>query len=105
MPAGTPARVSPLVVQEALASGAASFPYLLRQLDPKHLPAIIDRWKRDFRPWAREQVIAFADRPPVTRHDRLIAKRLFKHFEEAGDHEVVGAFLCAFDRLVRRELR
>src|SRR5436190_14079370 len=99
-----PPRISPLVVQEAFAAGSPSFVLLLRQVEPKQLPAIIDRWTKDFRPWAREQAIAFADAPPIARDDRLIVKRLFKHFEEAGDHGVVGAFMVAFDRMVRREL-
>src|SRR6266566_5772678 len=93
-------RISPLVVQEALASGDDRFLDLLHQLgDRKGLIALIDRWQKDFRPWARELVLKYLDGPVDAPDHRLILKRLFKHAEASRDDERMGAFMALFDRL------
>src|SRR5258706_7230585 len=99
-------RISPLIVQEALASGDDRFLDLLHQLgDPKAIISLIDRWQKDFRPWARELALKYLDGPVNARDHRLVIKRLFRSAEASGDHERMGAFMALFDRLARRRPR
>ena len=69
------------------------------------LAALADRWKKDPRPWARQQILAYLAQPLNCPGHQPVVKRLFKHAEAAGDNELMAAFLVAFDRQVRRELR
>src|SRR5689334_21261404 len=96
--------ISPLIVEEAFAAGDDRFLDLFAQLaDGKDATRIVDKWKRDFRPWAREQLYRFFDGGgKSTGYERLVAKRFFKHAEDKGDDERVGYFLCYFDGLVHR---
>jgi hypothetical protein len=60
------------------------------------------RWISDRRPFARQALFDYLSRPlNCYRHEPLV-KRLFKQAEKAGDDELMGAFLVAFDRTVRR---
>src|SRR3954470_8919377 len=98
--------VSLLIVEEAFAAGDDRFCDLFAQLaDGKAATRMVDRWKRDFRPWAREQLHKFFDATKHTGYERLVAKRFFKHAEEKGDDERVGFFMAKFDRLSRRRER
>jgi hypothetical protein len=59
-------------------------------------------WLADSRPFARAALLDYLSRPlNCFRHEPLV-KRLFKLAEQAGDDEVMGAFLVAFDRTIRR---
>jgi hypothetical protein len=69
------------------------------------LAGLADRWKKDPRPWAREQVFAYLGLPMDCQGHHPVVKRLFKHAEASHDHELMAAFLVAFDRLVRRQRR
>ena len=58
------------------------------------------RWIDDPRPFARAALLDYLSRPlNCYRHEPLI-KRLFKLAERAGDDELMGAFLAAFDRTI-----
>src|SRR3954468_8252894 len=106
MAKGKAAGASPLIVEEAFAAGDDRFCDLFAQLaDGKDATRIVDKWKRDFRPWAREQLYKFFDGDKSTGYERLVAKRFFKHAEDKGDDDRVGFFLAKFDRLVRRRER
>ncbi|HEX3148851.1 MAG TPA: hypothetical protein VHR66_12290 [Gemmataceae bacterium] len=60
------------------------------------------RWFADPRPFARNALLEYLSHPlNCYRHEPLV-KRLFKLAEKAGDDIVMGAFLVAFDRSVRR---
>jgi hypothetical protein len=60
------------------------------------------RWVADRRPFARQALLDYLSRPlNCYRHEPLV-KRLFKLAEKSGDDELMGAFLVAFDRTVRR---
>ena len=72
---------------------------------PKKLAAFVERWKRDPRPWARMQVLAYLAEPLSRPGHQVVVKRLFKHAEKQQDDELMAAFLPAFDRLVRRRRR
>jgi hypothetical protein len=106
MPRGGNAGVSLLVVEEAFSAADDRFLDLFAQLaDGKDATRIVDKWKRDFRPWARQQLHKFFGHSRYTGYERLVAKRFFKHAEEKGDDERVGFFMARFDRLSRRRER
>jgi hypothetical protein len=95
-----------LLAEEYFASENALFLEPLRHIhQPKALAALADRWKKDPRPWARKQILAYLTQPLDCPGHQPIVKRLFKQAEENKDHELMAAFLVAFDRQVRRELR
>lgn len=92
-----------LLVEECFAAADAGFLDALHQVEsPKLLAAFADRWKKDSRPWARAQIFAYLDRPLDSAGHQPLVKHLFKDAEERGDHELMAAFLVAFDVLVRR---
>lgn len=95
---------STLAVDEAFASGDDRFVELLRGVtSPQYLAALADRWKRDPRPWAREQIVRYLAQPMDRPGHEPVVKRLFKQAEANRDDELMAHFLVAFDRLVRRE--
>ncbi len=95
--------ISPLVLDEYLAAGDARFLDALRSFhEPKKLSGVAERWKKDHRPWAREQIFAYLELPLNCLGHETVVKRLFKWAEERGDDELMAAFAVAFDRLVRR---
>lgn len=69
---------------------------------PTLLAPFVERWKRDARPWARAQIFVYLQLPLDAPGHHVVVKRLYKQAEAAGDHELVGAFMVAFDRLTRR---
>src|SRR5688500_18462337 len=94
---------SSLVLEEYLSRADDRFLPALRDFhDPKKLVSIVERWKRDHRPWARKQILDYLDQPMNVLGHEVVVKRLFKHAEERGDDELMAAFAVAFDRLVRR---
>lgn len=95
-----------LLAEEYFASESPAFLETLRRVNqPKALAGLADRWKRDPRPWAREQIFAYLAEPLNCPGHQPVVKHLFKHSEENKDHELMGAFLVAFDRQVRRQIR
>lgn len=95
---------SMLVVEEYFSAGDDRFLGELRKVqNPKSLAGFADRWKRDPRPWARQQIVTYLRLPMDVAGHQPVVKRLFKHFEERGDDELMALMLAAFDRLVRRE--
>jgi hypothetical protein len=95
-----------LLADEYFATENPAFLETVRKANqPKALAALADRWKKDPRPWAREQLLAYLAQPLNCPGHQPVVKHLFKHAEETGDHEVMVAFVVAFDRLVRREIR
>lgn len=95
-----------LLAEEYFAAEQPAFLETLRRVhQPKTLAALADRWKKDPRPWAREQILAYLVQPLNCPGHQLIVKRLFKQAEENKDHELMAAFLVVFDRQVRREIR
>ncbi len=97
---------STLLLDEYFSAGDDRFVDELRAVaSPRKLAGLVDRWKRDPRPWSRGQVLAYLERPLDRPGHEVVVKRLFKHYESAGDTEVMAAFLLALDRLVRRVRR
>lgn len=96
-------RASLLLLDECFAQEDNRFVETLRKIEsPKFLAGLAERWKKDARPWARAQLLTYLELPlDVPGHQPLV-KRLYKDAETKRDHEVVAAFLVAFDTLVRR---
>jgi hypothetical protein len=96
-------RVSVLVVEEAFASGDSRFLDYFEQLGSDHAKRIVEKWKRDHRPWAREQFLKYVEEGPIRgAHRKLVVKRFFKHADVTGDDDLMGALMWFFDRQVRR---
>jgi hypothetical protein len=69
------------------------------------LGAFAKRWLDDPRPWARDQLRGYiADGCDRAGH-RTLVKRLYKGAEERKDHELMGLFVLAFDRMRRVRMR
>src|SRR3954454_17806807 len=101
--AGPGSQGSFLLVEEFFAAGDPRFVEQLRQVhDPKRLAPFADRWIRDFRPWARLQIFEYLEQPLDRPGHETFVKRLFKGAEAKRDDALMGAFVVAFDRLVRR---
>lgn len=66
------------------------------------LTAFMQQWLADERPWARQQIVAYLQRDLNFAGHEVFVKRLFRHFEAKRDHAMLGRFLVAFDRIVRR---
>ena len=77
---------------------------LLTCTDARTIGGLVTRWLADPRPWARETLLQFLDRPMVERHKALLIKRVYKHAEKAGDDAIVGACMRGFDALIRRRV-
>ncbi|HEY8504123.1 MAG TPA: hypothetical protein VIL46_06040 [Gemmataceae bacterium] len=94
------------VARELLERGDPAFVDELRRIhDAENLGKFAAEWYNDPRPAARRFLLEYLDRPlSAPRHEPLV-KRLFKLAEAAGDDEVMGRFLVALDRSVRRQLR
>src|SRR5579863_7752947 len=90
-----------LLAEEYFASENPEFLATLRKASqPKSLAALAGRWKKDPRPWARAQIFAYLAQPLNCPGHQPVVKHLFKQAEESADHEMMAAFLVAFDRQV-----
>jgi len=106
MPAPANERGQMLLAEEYFATENDRFVDALRTVrQPRALAAFADRWKKDPRPWARGQILLYLQHPLNSPGHQPVVKRLFKQAEVAGDHELMAAFLVAFDRQVRRQIR
>jgi hypothetical protein len=92
-----------LLLEELLERGDPAFVNELRKItDADRLGAFAAKWYGDKRAASRRLLLEYLDRPlNAFRHEALV-KRLFKLAEAAGDDEVMGRFLVALDRSVRR---
>ena len=94
------------LVEELFARGDDQFVGELRHVHfAERLGSFASRWIADQRPFARQALLEYLSLPlNCYRHEPLV-KRLFKLAEKAGDDELMGAFLVAFDRTIRRARR
>lgn len=96
-------RISPLMIDEAFSSQDEKFLEMLRSFrDPKRLATLAERWARDHRPWARQQLITYLRAQLETPGHEPLVKRMFKSAEALRDDELMAEFMVRFDRLVRR---
>jgi hypothetical protein len=96
--------ISPLILAELYDAGGDAFVERVIQYhgDFKSLRALVERWKKDQRPAARQMKLKFALDERLSLHHRLPFKRLFKQAWHEGDHELMGAFMARLDRSIRR---
>jgi hypothetical protein len=89
--------------QELFGRGDPAFIDEIRRItDADRLGDFATAWYADQRPAARHFLLTYLDRPlNAFRHEALV-KRLFKLADQANDEEVMGWFLVALDRSVRR---
>jgi hypothetical protein len=101
MPAG-----SWSLAEEMFARGEGAFVDELRRVHlATRLADFAGRWIADARPFARSSLLDYLAHPlNCYRHEPLV-KRLFKLAERAGDDQLMGTFLAALDRTIRRERR
>ena len=94
------------LVEDLFARGDEQFIAELRSVHfAARLGDFASRWIADQRRFARRALFEYLSLPlNCYRHEPLV-KRLFKLAEKAGDDEVMGAFLVAFDRTIRRARR
>ena len=94
---------STLMLEECFAAADDRF---LDEWVKFHSPAILvplmKRWLADDRPWARRQLTAYLNRDLNFSGHEVFVKRVYRHFEAARDHVMLGHFMVAFDRMVRR---
>jgi hypothetical protein len=91
------------LAEELFTLGDPAFVAELRCIhDAERLGKFAARWLADHRPAARALLINYLTLPlNAYRHEALV-KRLFKGAENAKDDELMGLFLVAFDRSIRR---
>jgi hypothetical protein len=96
---------SPLLLQEYFSTQDPRFlSYLFEFREDAVLAKFVEQWKRDSRPWAREQIFEYLKHPLSHPGHEPVVKRLFKHAQAERDDELAGAFMIAFDKLVRRHI-
>jgi hypothetical protein len=99
-------QISSILVDDNFATEDNQFVDRVRMVTAlKYLAALADRWKKDPRPWARRQIFKYLAIPLDRPGHHPLVKRLFKQAEANHDHELMAAFLVAFDRLIRRRRR
>lgn len=100
------AGASSLLLDEHFAAGDPRFlDEIFASTAAKKLKALAERWYADRRPFAREALLRYVDDGCDRPHHRPLVKALFKLAERAGDDEVMGHFLVAFDRFIKRVMR
>ena len=94
---------SKILLEEYFQAEDQRFVGLLKEFNsPKYLASFVAKWTADQRSWAREKVVEYLCGDLNLPGHEVVFKRLYKHFLAANDHETLGAFMAAIDRLVRR---
>lgn len=100
----SPGPLSSLVFAELYEAGDAAFVTRLLEArgNLRPLLGLIERWKKDRRPWARTLKVRFITDPALRPDHRVIVKRLFKQAWHDRDHELMAHFAVVADRWIRR---
>ena len=69
---------------------------------PRALAPFVEKWKTDKRPWARRMIGEWLSEPLNDPGFESLVKQTFKQAEAERDDQVMGWFMVAFDRIVRR---
>ncbi len=92
-----------LALEELFASGDPRFLVELRgTCEPARLKGFAEKWFKDPRTWAKEQLAAYLDMPLNCAGHEPLVKKLFKTAESAADDATMARFMALFDRSVRR---
>jgi hypothetical protein len=96
---------SSLMMDEFFEAGDDRFlEEVLKSRSDKKLRSFAAKWLQDTRPFARRMLLAYVDDGCDRPNHRPLVKAIFKRAEKDGDDELMGHFLVAFDRIVRRRL-
>ncbi len=92
-----------LMAEELLQSGDLSFVDELCTIhDADRLGSFAKTWYTNRQPQSRRLMIEYLNRPLATYRHEALVKRLFKLAEAAADDEMMGVFMVALDRTIRR---
>jgi hypothetical protein len=80
------------------------FDELTRCESPKKLKALAERWFPDSRPFARQAMLRYVEDGCDRPGHRAMVKTLFKLAEAGQDDLLMGRFMVAFDRLIKRKV-
>jgi hypothetical protein len=95
--------VSRTMLEEQFATESDQFLSSFRQFgSEKYLASFVDKWLKDSRTWAREQIVAYLTGNLNLPGHEVVVRRIFKHFHAKNDHQVMGVLMVVFDRMVRR---
>jgi hypothetical protein len=93
-----------LLAEELLERGDPAFVHELRKItDADRLGTFAVKWYADKRAASRRLLLEYLNQPLNSPRHEALVKRLFKLAEQAADDEVMGRFLVALDRSVRRK--
>jgi hypothetical protein len=96
---------SSLLLEEYFAAGDERFlDEVFALTSEKTQKPLAEKWFLDPRPFARQMLIRYIDHGCDEPFHRPMVKKLFKLAEAAGDDEIMGHFMVAFDGYVRRKL-
>ena len=99
-------RPSFLAIEEYFDAADDQFLPLLKKFqDVKTLGPFADRWAKDSRPWARQQIFKYLDHDWTVIGHQAIIKRLFKAAEANDDLELLARFAVYFDRLTEHKIK
>ena len=102
---GNSAKGSWLLAEELFEAGDSRFVDEICRIDEAdRLGAFAKTWHSDHRAEARQLLQEYLQRPLAHYRHEALVKRLFKLACAAGDDEVMGWFMVALDRSVRREV-
>ena len=102
---GNASQGSWLLAEELFEAGDSAFvDEICRISDADRLGAFAKTWFSDHRPEARRLLQEYLQLPLAHYRHEALVKRLFKMASAAGDDEVMGWFMVALDRGVRREV-
>jgi len=94
---------SKILLEELFASADDRFVDELKKFkSAKYLATFVGKWLADSRPWARDQIVRYLEGDLNLPGHEVVFKRIFKHFEAAADHEMMGVLMVVLDRMVRR---
>ena len=94
---------SKIMLEEYFSSEHEDFVGLLKEFQSdKYLASFVMRWIADKREWTRQQVIEYVAGDLNLPGHEVVFKRLYKYHLAMNDHDILGAFMVALDRMVRR---
>lgn len=96
---------SKLLLEEYFLAEDARFLDCFRELQSsKYLASFVDKWIAKNSSWSREQLIIYLFGDLNLPGHEPVVRRIFKHFAEVKDHEMMGVLMVTFDRSVRRSI-
>ncbi|MEM9827200.1 MAG: hypothetical protein AAF958_11455 [Planctomycetota bacterium] len=94
---------SKILLEELFAAGDDRFLDAFIQFDERlSLEHFTQKWVTDKRPWAKQQWLVYLHGPLNHPGHETVVKHAFRYHESAADLEMLGHWMVALDRIVRR---